>query len=119
MGASRADITLAGAHGVQAAREVVRLVASVAGMNAVRAGVLERAIRDVEVLAQHAYSSEERFETVERVYLGLMPDFPFVGVWPRGIVLGGDSVDTPLVACGCGCGDPRRWVGPRRVGRRV
>ena len=77
---ARADLTLAGAHSVQAAREAVRLVASVSGMNAAREGLLSRAIRDVEVLSQHAYSSEARFETVGRVYLGLPPDFPFVGV---------------------------------------
>ena len=74
----RADLTLVAAHSVQAARDAVRLVASIAGMEAAREGLLTRAVRDVEVLAQHAYSSEARFETVGRVYLGLPPDFPFV-----------------------------------------
>lgn len=39
---------------------------------------LERHFRDMEVLKQHGFTSENRWETTGQVYLGLQPDFALV-----------------------------------------
>jgi alkylation response protein AidB-like acyl-CoA dehydrogenase len=36
---------------------------------------LERYVRDMQVLKQHGFASEMRYETVAQVYLGLPPEF--------------------------------------------
>jgi alkylation response protein AidB-like acyl-CoA dehydrogenase len=36
---------------------------------------LERYFRDMQVLKQHGFASENRYETVGQVYLGLPPEF--------------------------------------------
>ena len=36
---------------------------------------LERHFRDMQVLKQHGFASENRYETVSQVYFGLPPEF--------------------------------------------
>ena len=75
----KADLFLAGAQAIEMAAEGVKLAASVAGTSSIRKGTpLERSIRDIEVLRQHAYTNESRFGTASQVYWGLEPDFSFI-----------------------------------------
>ena len=49
---------------------------SVAGTSGIfQASPFERYFRDMQVLKQHAFYSEQRYETVGRVYVGLPPQF--------------------------------------------
>ena len=75
----RADLLLAAANATSSAAQAVELAYSVAGISGIYTRTsLERHFRDVEVLKQHAFTSESRYETVGQVYLGLQPDFPLV-----------------------------------------
>jgi alkylation response protein AidB-like acyl-CoA dehydrogenase len=76
----RADLLLAAAYSVSASAEVVDLMFSVAGTSAIYTrSRLERYFRDVNTLKHHGFASEGRFETVGQVYLGVTPEFGFVG----------------------------------------
>ncbi len=75
----RADLLLAGTNATDSAAQAVELAYSVAGISGIyTCSALERHFRDVEVLKQHAFTSESRYETFDQVYLGLQPDFPLV-----------------------------------------
>jgi 3-hydroxy-9,10-secoandrosta-1,3,5(10)-triene-9,17-dione monooxygenase len=77
----RADFFLASAQALDMIAEGVKLTASVAGSTWIRKGnPVERAIRDVEVLRNHAYLCESRFGTATQVYWGLDPDFAFATI---------------------------------------
>jgi alkylation response protein AidB-like acyl-CoA dehydrogenase len=55
---------------------VADLTYSVAGTTGIYArNPLERHFRDLQVLRQHGFASEARYETAGRVYLGLPPDW--------------------------------------------
>ena len=72
----KADLQLAMTHAVNGAAQVVELMFSVAGTSGIYTkSPLERYFRDVQVLKQHAFAAETRYETVGQVYLGLPPDF--------------------------------------------
>jgi len=75
----RADLYLAGTHGVQASAETVRLVADVAGTSAIfERGKLARVVRDMEVLRQHGFASENRYASVSQQYWGATLDYPLL-----------------------------------------
>ena len=75
----RADLLLAAANATSSATRAAELAYSVVGIDGIYTrAVLERHFRDVEVLKQHAFTSESRYETVGQVYLGLQPDFPLL-----------------------------------------
>jgi alkylation response protein AidB-like acyl-CoA dehydrogenase len=77
--AQRADLLLAATNATSSAVRAVELAYSVAGISGIYTRTsIERHLRDVEVLKQHAFTSESRYETVGQVYLGLQPDFPLV-----------------------------------------
>ncbi len=77
----KAEFFLSGAQANEMIADGIRLAASVAGTSWIRKGnPLERAMRDIEVLHQHAYMNESRFGTVAQVLWGLEPDFGFISI---------------------------------------
>jgi alkylation response protein AidB-like acyl-CoA dehydrogenase len=75
----KADLLLAMTNAVQSAAKAVELMYSAAGTTGIYTrSPLERHFRDMEVLKQHAFVSENRWETAGQVYLGLQPDFAMV-----------------------------------------
>jgi alkylation response protein AidB-like acyl-CoA dehydrogenase len=72
----RADLLLATATATSSAAKVVELMYNVAGTSGIyMRNPLERYFRDMQVLKQHGFASENRYETVGQVYLGLPPEF--------------------------------------------
>jgi alkylation response protein AidB-like acyl-CoA dehydrogenase len=75
----KADLLLATAQATRSAAQVVELMYSVAGTSGIYTrNPLERHFRDMQVLKQHGFASENRYETVGQVYLGLPPEFTAV-----------------------------------------
>ena len=75
----RADLYLAGTHGVQAAADSVRLVADAAGTSVIyERGELARLLRDMEVLRHHGFASENRYASVAQQYWGSDLDYPML-----------------------------------------
>lgn len=74
----KADLLLAMTHAAGSSAKVVELMYNAAGTSGIRNGsVLNRHFRDVQVLKQHAFAADGRFETVGQVFLGLPTyDFP-------------------------------------------
>jgi alkylation response protein AidB-like acyl-CoA dehydrogenase len=72
----RADLLLAVAHATSSAAKVVELAYNVAGTSGIYTrNPLERHFRDIQVLKQHGFAAEHRYETVSRVYFGLPSEF--------------------------------------------
>ena len=70
----KADLLMASVHAMNSAARSVELMYGAAGTSAIYAGCpLERHFRDIQVLKQHGFFSESRYETVGQVYLGLPP----------------------------------------------
>ena len=64
------------AHATSSAAKVVELAYNVAGTSGIYTrNPLERHFRDIQVLKQHGFASENRYETVSQVYFGLPPEF--------------------------------------------
>jgi alkylation response protein AidB-like acyl-CoA dehydrogenase len=77
----KADLLLAATNAAQSLASAVELMYSVAGATAIYTrSPLERYFRDMEVLKQHGFTSQSRWETVGQVYLGLPPDLPVVAL---------------------------------------
>ena len=77
----KADLFLACAHALQSCAEAARLVARAVGTSAIYEGnPVERALRDTEVIAHHAFGAEGRFATVAQVYWGADVDFPLLAM---------------------------------------
>ncbi len=77
----RTEVLLACVQAVDAGAHAVELAYSAAGTTAIyRRSRLEQHFRDMQVLKQHGFVSESRFETVGQVYLGLSPDLGFVAL---------------------------------------
>jgi alkylation response protein AidB-like acyl-CoA dehydrogenase len=75
----KADLFLTCSHVLQTCAEATRWVARAAGTSAIYQGnAIERALRDTEVIAQHAFGAEGRFATVAQAYWGLDVDFPLL-----------------------------------------
>lgn len=75
----RAELYLAGTHGVQASAETVRLVADAAGTSAIyEQGELARLVRDMEVLRHHGFTSENRYASVAQQMWGSPLDYPLL-----------------------------------------
>jgi alkylation response protein AidB-like acyl-CoA dehydrogenase len=76
----KAEVLLASIHAMQTCARVVELMYSAAGSSAIYTrSPLERHFRDIQVLRQHGFLSENRYETIGQVYLGLPPDLPLIG----------------------------------------
>ena len=75
----KADLLLAGAHAATTAAKVTDLMHRIAGTTGIYIrSPLERHFRDAQTLRQHGFLSENRFEAVGQVYLGVEPEFPLV-----------------------------------------
>jgi len=75
----RADLYLAGTHGVQPSAETVRLVADAAGTSAIyERDKLSRLVRDMEVLRHHGFASENRYASVAQQLWGSKLDYPLL-----------------------------------------
>ena len=75
----KTDLLLASVHAVNSAATAVELMYSAAGTTAIYEGnPIERHFRDIQVLKQHGFMSDNRYETVGQVYLGLDPDLSLV-----------------------------------------
>jgi len=72
----RADLLLAVANATSSSAKAVELAYNVAGTSGIYTrNPLERHFRDMQVLKQHGFASENRYETVSQVYFGLPPEF--------------------------------------------
>jgi alkylation response protein AidB-like acyl-CoA dehydrogenase len=77
----KADLFLACAQTLQSCADVARLLARAVGTSAIYQGnPIERALRDTEVIAQHAFGAEARFASVAQVYWDAELDFPLLGM---------------------------------------
>ncbi len=77
----KADLFLACAHTLQSAAQATRNLARAVGTSAIHQGhPIERAWRDTEVIAQHAFGAEGRFATVAQAYWALDVDFPLLAM---------------------------------------
>lgn len=75
----RADLLLAGAHAAAVAAEVADMMHRAAGTAGIyERNPLERHFRDAMTLRHHGFVSENRFEAVGQVYLGVPPEFALV-----------------------------------------
>jgi alkylation response protein AidB-like acyl-CoA dehydrogenase len=76
---NRADLMLASTWAVRSAARTTDLMHRMGGT----AGIytrsrLERHFRDAQTVRHHGFVSDSRLETVGQVYLGVVPEFPFV-----------------------------------------
>src|SRR5712691_5723288 len=75
----KATLLLAMTNATQSAAQAVQLMYNAAGSTGFYTrSPLERLFRDTQVLKQHGFMSESRWETAGQVYLGLQPDFAIV-----------------------------------------
>lgn len=77
----KADLFLACAHALQSCADDVRLLSRALGTAGIYEGhTVERALRDTEVIARHAFGAEGRFATVAQAYWGAEVDFPLLAM---------------------------------------
>lgn len=73
----RADLLLASTHIIQSCLQAVDFMYSAAGSTAIYTrNKLSRYMCDMQVIRQHGFCNESRFETAAQVYFGLIPDLP-------------------------------------------
>lgn len=77
----KTEVLLAGVQAHESSVEAVDLMYSAAGTSAIyKRSRIEQLFRDVQVLRQHGFISESRFETVGQVWMGLAPELGFVAL---------------------------------------
>ena len=70
---------LAATHTNQSCVKAVDLMYSAAGSTAIYTrNKLEHYFADAQVIRQHGFMNDSRYETVAQVYLGLQPDLPVI-----------------------------------------
>jgi alkylation response protein AidB-like acyl-CoA dehydrogenase len=75
----KADLALGGAHAANTAAAAVGMIHQLAGTTGIyERSPLERHFRDANTLRHHGFMSENRFEVVGQVYLGVPPEFPMI-----------------------------------------
>ncbi len=75
----KAALLLAMTNATQSSAKAVELMYNTAGSTGFYTrSPLERLFRDAQVLKQHGFMSENRWETAGQVFLGLQPDFAIV-----------------------------------------
>lgn len=75
----KADLTLAGTHAASTVATVAGMMHQLAGTTGIyERSPLERQFRDANTLRHHGFMSENRFEVIGQVYLGLPPEFPLI-----------------------------------------
>ena len=73
----KAALLLAATHTNQTCLQAVDMMYSAAGSTAIYTrSKLERYFRDAQVIRQHGFANESRYETAAQVYFGLPPDLP-------------------------------------------
>lgn len=78
---AKADLFLAYAHVLENCAAAVRMLAKAAGTSVIRKGtVLERALRDAEVVSHHATGAEGRFASAAQAYWDVELDFPLLAL---------------------------------------
>lgn len=76
---NRIQCLLAGSHAIEAAVEAIDLVQRVVGTSGIRSeGRFQQYFRDIHTLNQHAFGSENRYETASQLLLGRNPDLAWV-----------------------------------------
>jgi len=75
----KADLLLASTHANQSCFQAVDLMYSAAGTSGIYTkNKLANYFADAQVIRQHGFANESRYETAAQVYLGLPPDLPVV-----------------------------------------
>jgi alkylation response protein AidB-like acyl-CoA dehydrogenase len=75
----KADLLLASAHANQSCFQAVDLMYSAAGTSGIYTkNKLANYFADAQVIRQHGFANESRYETAAQIYLGLPPDLPVV-----------------------------------------
>ena len=75
----KAGLLLAATHTNQSCVKAVDLMYSAAGSTAIYTrNKLEHYFADAQVIRQHGFMNDSRYETVAQVYLGLQPDLPVI-----------------------------------------
>jgi alkylation response protein AidB-like acyl-CoA dehydrogenase len=76
----KAGLLLAATHCNQSCFQAVDLMYSVAGTTGIYTRTrLSHLFMDVQVIRQHGFANESRYETTAQVLLGLQPDLPVLG----------------------------------------
>lgn len=77
----KADLFLVTTHVLQTCARAGHQLARALGSASIRRGnPLERALRDSEVIARHAFGAQARYASVAQAYLGLEIDFPLMAM---------------------------------------
>jgi alkylation response protein AidB-like acyl-CoA dehydrogenase len=75
----KAGLLLAAAHANQCSAEAVELVYTASGTSGIyMKNKLAHYFTDAQVLRQHGFMNESRYETAAQVYMGLPPDLPII-----------------------------------------
>lgn len=75
----KANMLLASTHTNQSCLQAVDLMYSAAGSSAIYTkNKLSLHFANAQVIRQHGFANESRYETAAQVYLGLMPDLPVI-----------------------------------------
>ena len=75
----KGSLLLAAAHTNQSCVEAVELMYSAAGTNGIyKRNKLAHYLMDAQVLRQHGFMNESRYETAAQIFFGLPPDLPIV-----------------------------------------
>ncbi len=76
----KADLLLAAAHTNQSCAKAVDLMYSAAGSSAIYTrSKLEHYFADAQVIRQHGFMNDNRYETAAQVFFDLAPDLPVIG----------------------------------------
>jgi alkylation response protein AidB-like acyl-CoA dehydrogenase len=77
--AQRADLLLAATKTAESTVQVVERMHTLAGTSGIYSGnAIERCFRDIQVVRQHRFYTESRYETFGRMYFGLESDYGLV-----------------------------------------
>ena len=75
----RADLLLAATNASESTVRVVERMHTLAGTSGIYSGnPIERCFRDIQVVRQHRFYTESRYETFGRMYFGLESDYGLV-----------------------------------------
>jgi len=75
----KAGLALAAAHSNQSCVQAVELMYTAAGSSGIyKKNKLAHYLSDAQVLRQHGFMNESRYETAAQVFLGLPPDLPII-----------------------------------------
>jgi alkylation response protein AidB-like acyl-CoA dehydrogenase len=77
----KAGLALAAAHTNQSCVQAVELMYTAAGSTGIyKASKMAHYLSDAQVLRQHGFMNESRYETAAQVFFGLPPDLPIIAI---------------------------------------